>query len=601
MDNNLNNFQSSLGTSSILNSTSIGSVFLMTFLTTVGLEGLRNYVGEFQDFMIINILNRLEENNKRNLESDPECGLTTGGRSECWWDCPTARVERPTPGVYDLFTTDPTCMEDCYPPDHCLNSLLNDYKAAGGVCKGSLLDTYYPGLFPTSSQECALVKDNCNCPCTEEEIFGGVCEVDCCYVLGETLVAGLCSQKTQTLLVDQENCVHPLYTEKFRLTLRNLVASMCDFYTWYGFYPRSLEGYNKVKKRKLRRKRKEKGNRFVTKKSRLELRRRQENRLTPIQNVAEFDTGVTLALAPPLENTRHRYPWLCSLRSVGRRPFHYCGVTLLARPPGPTVLVTSAHCTYLCKSREGNIVPNCCCPNVGADTCTEREECGTSPTTKEMTGDDVEVICGEWDTNANTEEDYNVVLPIEKIIRHPDFDISRGELNSQFLANDIAVFHVRDDEFERLARIYKIYPACLPSNQLTPGTGIHSGWSKPPPLEFIMTNVPQYLQVYRQFYRQWHYSMTITQCKDPVREFFSQKPLKYPSNSYYPPGTLCATELNGEFCPTSGESGSPLVVKNQEGRFVMEGILSFLKGCSDFDFRGDPILAFLNQETRQRR
>ena len=112
---------------------------------------------------------------------------------------------------------------------------------------------------------------------------------------------------------------------------------------------------------------------------------------------------------------------------------------------------------------------------------------------------------------------------------------------------------------------------------------------------------PTIITVYRQFYRQWHYSMTITQCKDPVREFFSQKPLKYPSNSYYPPGTLCATELNGEFCPTSGESGSPLVVRDQEGRFVMEGILSFLKGCSDFDFRGDPILAFLNQETRQRR
>ena len=97
-----------------------------------------------------------------------------------------------------------------------------------------------------------------------------------------------------------------------------------------------------------------------------------------------------------MDNTLHRYPWLCSLRGINTSS-HYCGVTLLARPPGPTVLVTSAHCTFICKSQEGNIVPNCCCPNVGPDTCTESQDCGTGPETKEMTGDDVEVVCGDWD------------------------------------------------------------------------------------------------------------------------------------------------------------------------------------------------------------
>ena len=47
-------------------------------------------------------------------------------------------------------------------------TLLNDYKAAGGVCK-----------------------DYCDCSCTEEEIVGGVCLVNCCNVLDEFLVAGL--------------------------------------------------------------------------------------------------------------------------------------------------------------------------------------------------------------------------------------------------------------------------------------------------------------------------------------------------------------------------------------------------------------------------
>ena len=50
------------------------------------------------------------------------------------------------------------------------------------------------------------------------------------------------------------------------------------------------------------------------------------------------------------ENTRNRYPWLCSLRlTTGNVPEHQCAVTLLARPPGPAVLVGAAHCTYLCR------------------------------------------------------------------------------------------------------------------------------------------------------------------------------------------------------------------------------------------------------------
>ena len=49
-------------------------------------------------------------------------------------------------------------------------------------------------------------------------------------------------------------------------------------------------------------------------------------------------------------NSRHRYPWLCSLRKkTGDVPEHLCAVNLLSRPPGPAVLVGAAHCTYLCR------------------------------------------------------------------------------------------------------------------------------------------------------------------------------------------------------------------------------------------------------------
>ena len=93
------------------------------------------------------------------------------------------------------------------------------------------------------------------------------------------------------------------------------------------------------------------------------------------------------------------------------------------------------------------------------------------------------------------------------------------------------------------------------------------------------------MKYYEEFSKQWHYAMDITKCEDPktlpIRPTTlypnAGRPLNYPSNSYYPPGTVCAVEKLGKFCPTSGESGSPLMVTDQEGRMVAEGINSFIK------------------------
>ena len=63
---------------------------------------------------------------------------------------------------------------------------------------------------------------------------------------------------------------------------------------------------------------------------------------------------------------------------------------------------------------------------------------------------------------------------------------------------------------------------------------------------------------------------------------------KEPANTYYPPGLVCAREEFIHMCPTSGESGSPLMTSDApegEGkRFRTEGILSFIKGCTAFVF-----------------
>ena len=64
-----------------------------------------------------------------------------------------------------------------------------------------------------------------------------------------------------------------------------------------------------------------------------------------------------------------------------------------------------------------------------------------------MTGQDAEIICGEWETGnirpSLSGEKYNILLDIKEITRHPDYTINIE--SSAFLQNDIAVFLVDDD------------------------------------------------------------------------------------------------------------------------------------------------------------
>ena len=134
----------------------------------------------------------------------------TGGREECWWDCYKDQY------FYDEFLLPPSCLADCYPPDHCLSSLLADYQAAGGICPGSYLDVYY--AVPVSNQSC----ENHD----------------------------LCSERTKLLLMDQENCVHPIYNQKESMfnTIHRLIESMCDYQTYSDFRPAPLDRKVNTKK-----------------------------------------------------------------------------------------------------------------------------------------------------------------------------------------------------------------------------------------------------------------------------------------------------------------------------------------------------------------
>ena len=327
----------------------------------------------------------------------------------------------------------------------------------------------------------------------------------------------------------------------------------------------------------------------------------RKKRLAPIFQTVKLTKGGRVRTELDFENTKHRYPWICSLRSSGPSKKHFCAVTLLRKPPGPTVLVGAAHCTFLCKSetenlvKTNNVVSSCCCAT-GPESCANnRKKCGKEPKVSEMTDKDAEIICGDWETGRKSREEYNIILPIKEIVRHPDFNTSAGP----GAGSDIAVFKVND---KRPKDYSNLIPTCLPPSSSIPSLGstaVHSGWFKPPPKPFLNKYAKPYTRFYKEFFKQWHYQMEIEECKDPIVNPVNGGSLKYPSNSFYPAGTICAKESTRMSCFSSGSSGSPLMIKQSE-RYYTEGILSFIKGCDVFAFgvgnsRGNRY--FLNQQS----
>lgn len=241
---------------------------------------------------------------QRTLQSDPSCGLSTRGSEECWWSCNIV----PASG---LVIKNPECFRNCFSPNHCVTGLLQDFDEAGGICPNSFGDKRFPGLFNVSR--------TVSCRLTEGKIDKGIC-----------------SSETEKKLRRKRACLYSVFSlpEFIFNTVRRLIRDTCSsrvFKKWFEFQKEILDS---------------------------------KARLNPALNVINVDE-VNFKTELNYENTRHRYPWLCSLRTRdGDQSRHLCAVTLLSRPPGPTILVSAAHCTYLCSSN-GRTVPNCCCPNVG--------------------------------------------------------------------------------------------------------------------------------------------------------------------------------------------------------------------------------------------
>ena len=188
----------------------------------------------------------------------------------------------------------------------------------------------------------------------------------------------------------------------------------------------------------------------------------------------------------------------------------------------------------------------------------------------------LEVLCGEWQTGGGSDgEEYNMVLPVTEVSRHPDYSLAEGPGQG----SDIAVLKVDDSQLEDYGG-GRVFPACLPQDGRPP-MAVHSGWSRAPPRTFLEKYAAGFLPYYEDFQKQWHYKMDIQPtCRDPsLSQTFGQT-IASPSDSFYPSGSLCAKDFSRQSCFSSGDSGAPLMTADSEtGRLHAEGLLSFVKGC----------------------
>jgi hypothetical protein len=397
-------------------------------------------------------------------------------QEECFFDCSSVSCTK----EYDILVQDLPCLLDCFKEDEesCVSLLLNDVISKG-VC--NLTEPNGENLGPGIYEE----SDSC------ETVFNKP---------GYTINGGTCSNRTEDLLVERK-CLKDIFEQQEFIinTILSLIFTSCRDNVGDVFFDFA------------------KNNNILSRSNVPNLKKDNNLRLAPVQIILE-DLNIQTKLQ--YNNTKHRYPWVCSLRSTGPSPQHRCAVNLLSVPPSPTVVVGAAHCTYLCKdgARE---VPACCCSDSTDDCKATNSKCGNAPVVVEMAEADSIIICGEWETSQASMlgERYNIVLPIQDIIRHPDFDPAKGPIGG----NDIVVFKVDDRNIQNnVANTLQLWPACLPyQNYKTPLSGIHTGWSEPPPFSFIQSQAPGYATIYGDFYKQWHYKMDIYDtCEDPTVSSF---------------------------------------------------------------------------------
>jgi hypothetical protein len=279
-------------------------------------------------------------------------------------------------------------------------------------------------------------------------------------------------------------------------------------------------------------------------------------------------------LVPPAKN---RYPWLCSLRTTGFKSPHRCGVTLLSAPPKPTIFASAAHCNYVCKDEENQVVDMCCCrESERGDSCRYSSVCGTSNNLQLASPRDLEILClvyGQLNLDATR-------IKIREVRNHPNYiPLSRDNpFTGPMGGHDISVYIVDDSHLANKLDPFYLWPACLPKSEdeyLDGNRGILAGWREELLNgDFKVTSAQDY----------------INQVAIAREALFELQPCKDPSwmksNTYYPPGTACYTEAAWAGAVKFGMSGSGLVrpfySNNNKVSYSWIGPLSLSKGTDRY-------------------
>ena len=103
----------------------------------------------------------------------------------------------------------------------------------------------------------------------------------------------------------------------------------------------------------------------------------------------------------------------------------------------------------------------------------------------------------------------------------------------------MAVFKVSDSGLREPEARHRVLPVCLPLEPLAGEEGVHSGWTTPPPAQYVEMEAPGYQKFYPDFLKQWHYKMRLTECSDVYTEIF---PELSGVQTFYPARSVCARD-----------------------------------------------------------
>ena len=154
------------------------------------------------------------------LEDDPLCGITTGGRENCEWDC--------EPDYYaDVIYENPRCFLDCFEENHCVTKILLDYIEAGGLCDNKDQHNKFDNILNHTLVEC------------ETTTFDGD---------GDTYTTkGIFRQETLESIYENETCIFDVHRASPSIfnTVTYLVYTSSDlraYRYWAYFIDRHIKG-----------------------------------------------------------------------------------------------------------------------------------------------------------------------------------------------------------------------------------------------------------------------------------------------------------------------------------------------------------------------